>query len=283
MLLALSLNIISGYAGQPNLGHAAFFGIGAYTSAILTANYAVPFLAALLLSGILTSIFGALIGMISLRIKEAFFAVTTIGVNFIVVAVFHYVPLFGASFGLKVPRAVLFGQELHNNHFLILIVIMIVLVVLFCRVIESSWLGMALGGIRNNEEASNSIGISSRKFKVISFVIATFIAGITGSIYAHFMGFICSTDFQFLTSLAILSMAVVGGLGTIRGPLVGAIILELTPEVFRFVSEFRFLVYGGLLLLMMRFQPQGLIGNGSIIWNFFKKGIFKYKQARGRC
>ena len=121
------------------------------------------------------------------------------------------------------------------------------------------------GGVRNDEDAAASLGFNSDQYKVFAFGIGTFFAGMTGSVYAHFMGFISSTDFAFPVSIGVLSMAVLGGLGTVSGPLIGAIILTLAPEVFRFVSDYRMLVYGGLLVLMMRFQPQGLVGDDSFL------------------
>ena len=255
MLLAMSLNIITGFAGQPTLGHAAFYGIGAYTSALLTAKAGWPFLLALPMAGLVAALVGVLLGLFSVRVREDFLAVTTIGINFVVVAIFQYVELFGASLGLAVP----------NTEILILLVSLNILVYLFMRHLPKSWLGLALGGVRNEEEAAASLGVNPDHYKVFAFGIGTFIAGMTGSVYAHFMGFISSTDFSFPVSVGVLSMAVLGGLGTVSGPLLGAIILTLSPEVFRFVSDYRMLVYGGLLVLMMRFQPQGLVGDDSVL------------------
>ncbi len=265
MLLAMSLNIITGFAGQPTLGHAAFYGIGAYTSALLTAKAGWPFLLALPASGAVAALVGVLLGLFSVRVREDFLAVTTIGINFVVVAVFQYVEFFGASMGLAVPKPELFGIRFGNKEILILLIILNVLVYLFMRHLPNSWLGLALGGVRNDEDAAASLGFNSDHYKVFAFGIGTFFAGMTGSVYAHFMGFISSTDFAFPVSIGVLSMAVLGGLGTVSGPLIGAIILTLAPEVFRFVSDYRMLVYGGLLVLMMRFQPQGLVGDDSFL------------------
>jgi len=267
ILLSLSLNIVTGYAGQPNIGHAAFFGIGAYTSAILTSKIGFNFLISLFLSGIIAGIVGMILGMISIRVREDFLAITTIGINFVVVAIFRYSPFFGGSFGMAVPTPTVFGIEFNNYTYLSLIYLFIVLIILFLRKIENSWFGMALGGIRNNEEAAESIGINVKKFKIVAFTISTFIAGITGCIYAHYMSFISSDDFGFLTSITILSMTVIGGLGTIQGPIIGAFILGIIPEIFRFVADYRMLLYGGLLVLMMRFQPHGLFGKESFLLN----------------
>ena len=265
MLLAMSLNIITGFAGQPTLGHAAFYGIGAYTSALLTAKAGWPFFLALPAAGAMAALVGVLLGWFSVRVREDFLAVTTIGINFVVVAIFQYVQLFGASLGLAVPKPELLGIRFGNAEILGLLILLNLLVYLFMRHLPNSWLGLALGGVRNDEEAAASLGYNADHYKVFAFTIGTFIAGMTGSVYAHFMGFISSTDFAFPVSIGVLSMAVLGGLGSVTGPLIGAIILTLAPEVFRFVSDYRMLVYGGLLVLMMRFQPQGLVGDDSFL------------------
>ena len=265
MLLAMSLNIITGFAGQPTLGHAAFYGIGAYTSALLTAKAGWPFFLALPAAGAMAALVGVLLGWFSVRVREDFLAVTTIGINFVVVAIFQYVQLFGASLGLAVPKPELLGVRFGNAEILGLLILLNLLVYLFMRHLPNSWLGLALGGVRNDEEAAASLGYNADHYKVFAFTIGTFIAGMTGSVYAHFMGFISSTDFAFPVSIGVLSMAVLGGLGSVTGPLIGAIILTLAPEVFRFVSDYRMLVYGGLLVLMMRFQPQGLVGDDSFL------------------
>ncbi|MCL6611676.1 MAG: branched-chain amino acid ABC transporter permease [Peptococcaceae bacterium] len=267
ILLALSLNIITGYSGQPTLGHAAFFGIGAYTGAVITTKMGLSFWLALPLSGIVAGVIGALLGLVSQRVRNDFLAVTTIGINFVTVAVFQYVPFFGASFGMSVKKPVFMGHDMTNLEFFVLIAVLIVLVCLLCVRIQNSWIGLALGGIRNNEAAAAAMGIDVNRFRVIAFTIGTTIAGVAGSVYAHYMTFIYSSDFAFVTSISILSMVVVGGMGTIRGAVAGAVILGVLPELFRFVSDYRMLIYGGLLTLMMRFQPEGLLGNNSLLWN----------------
>jgi len=269
-ILALSVNIITGYIGQPTLGHAAFFGIGAYASAILTGRYGVPFLLSLPLSGLIAGFIGALLG------------ITTIGTNFVVVAIFQYIPFFGASLGMAVPSAYIFGIKITYLGYLFLVIFLIISIILFLRKLEKSWFGLAMGGIRNNEGAAESIGIDIKKFKVIAFILGTAIAGIAGCVYAHYMTFISSVDFAFVTSITILSMAMVGGSGTIRGPIMGAIVLGLAPEVFRFAMNYRMLIYGALLVFTMRFQPEGLLGERSFLWTniskLFKKYTLKKKQ-----
>lgn len=278
-MLALSVNIITGYIGQPTLGHAAFFGIGAYTSAILTGKYGVPFLLSLPLSGLIAGFIGALLGLASLRVRDDFLAITTIGTNFVVVAIFQYIPFFGASLGLSVPPAYIFGMKITYLGYLFLVIFLIISIILFLRKLEKSWFGLAMGGIRNNEGAAESIGIDIKKFKVVAFILGTAIAGIAGCVYAHYMTFISSVDFAFVTSITILSMAMVGGSGTIRGPIMGAIVLGLAPEVFRFAMNYRMLIYGALLVFTMRFQPEGLLGERSFLWTNINK-LFKKTYSK---
>jgi branched-chain amino acid transport system permease protein len=270
VLLALSLNIIAGYAGQSSIGHAAFFGIGAYTSAVLTSTLGVNFWLSLPIAFVVTGLIGALLGLASMRVKEDFLAITTIGINFVVVAIFQYAPIFGASLGMSVSKPSLFGIKMDNLMFLILVAALIVAMVIFMRIIEKSWFGLALASIRNDEAAASSLGVNIVKFKVLAFAVGTAVAGLAGGVYAHYMTFIYSSDFAFLVSISILSMVVIGGIGTIRGPIVGAIILGIAPELFRFISDYRMIVYGGLLVLMMLFQPQGIVGNGSFLVNKFE-------------
>ncbi|HMA59304.1 MAG TPA: branched-chain amino acid ABC transporter permease [Halanaerobiales bacterium] len=280
VLLALSLNIITGYAGQPNIGQGAFFGIGAYTGAVLTGKFGIYFWLAMPFAAIITGFIGFFLGLISIRIKEDFLAIVTIALNFIVAAVFQNVEFFGAAMGLSVPPPNWFGEPLSYQGYLTIVIILIILVVIFSKWIEKSWLGMALGAIRNNEMAADSLGIDTKKFKIMAFVIGTSIAGLTGVVYAHYMTFIMASDFGFLTSVTILSMVILGGNNTIRGPIIGAVILGLIPEVFRFISDYRLLVYAGILILMIRFQPSGLLGDDSFVWNKLK--LLKASLGRRR-
>lgn len=269
ILLALSLNIITGYAGQPSIGHAAFFGLGAYFSAVMTSTLGLSFWLALPVAFVLTGLIGAVLGLASMRVKEDFLAITTIGINFVVVAIFQYSPIFGASLGMTVKRPSFFGVQMNNVGFLILVSVMILLMCLFMQKIKNSWFGLALASVRNDEIAAASFGINIIKFKVLAFALGTAIAGLTGVVYAHYMTFIYSSDFGFLVSVSILSMVVIGGIGTIRGPILGAIVLGIAPELFRFISDYRMIVYGGLLVLMMLFQPQGILGSNSVVTNLF--------------
>lgn len=281
VLLALSLNIIIGYAGQSAMGHAAFFGIGAYTSALMTSTMGISFWISLPVALIVTGIIGAVLGLISIRLKDDFLAITTIGINFVVVAIFQYSEIFGASLGMTVSKPLFFGVKMTAPMYLTLIFILIVLTCLFINKMNKSWFGLALASIRNDEMAASSLGIDVNKYKVLAFTLGTAIAGLTGAVYAHFMTFIYSSDFAFIVSISIISMVVVGGIGTIKGAIFGAVLLGVAPELFRFLADYRMIVYGGLLVLMMRFQPQGLLGDNSFIMRNISKIFANIKKQKG--
>ena len=269
-LLALSLNIITGYAGQAMMGIAAFFGIGAYTAAIITThggNFILALIAAIVVSGV----FGAILGVISLRLQADFLAITTIGINFVMAAVFNSLKITGGTLGLTTTKPEVFGIRMGNLHFFILTTIIIVIVCLLITKMRHSWFGMALASIENDPGAARSFGINVSKYQILAFTIGTALAGLTGGIYAHRMGFISSADFAFVISIQIVSMCVIGGLGTLRGPIFGAVLLSALPEVLRFADNYRELVYALLLVIMVRFMPGGLLGDDSPVWKFLVK------------
>ncbi len=271
MLLTMGLNIITGYTGQVSLGHAAFFGVGAYTSAILSVRAGLSFWLALPAAALCTAVLGAVLGTISTRVRDDSLAITTIGINFVTVSIFQSSQFFGGALGIGGIRyPSVFGHTLTKPEYLIVVAACVVAAVLFDRHLVRSWLGLALRAVGQNEEAAESLGVSGRAFKIAAFAIGTAYAGAAGSLYAHFMTFISPRDFGFPMSISIISMAVFGGLGTLRGAILGALLLGLAPEVFRPLVDYRNLMYGALLLLMMRFQPRGLIGDGSFLWERIK-------------
>jgi branched-chain amino acid transport system permease protein len=272
VLLAISLNIITGYAGQISLGHAAFFGIGAYSAALITTKAGFSFWPGLLFAVIVTAACGALLAIPCLRVQDDFLAITTMGINFIVQAVFNNFEFFGGAMGIGgIPNPSFGGWSFSKTAFFWMVVAFIVLVIVLDRWLVRSWLGLALDSVREDELAASVLGVNIPKFKVMAFTIGTGIAGLAGAIYASFMSFISAGDFAFSESIAILSMIVLGGIGTLRGAIVGAIILGAAPEIFRPVMDYRTLIYGLLLVLMMRFQPSGLLGNGSFLWQKLRK------------
>ena len=263
-IVACGLNVIVGFAGQISLGHAAFFGIGAYSAAILATKAGWTFWAALPCVVAVTAFVGLLLGIPSLRVREDFLAITTIGINFIVEAVFNNVEFFGGALGMGgIPRVTLFDFKLRGTEFFYLCIAFLIIVIAACWWLTRCWAGLACFALREEEAAAASVGISPVRFKLLAFVIGTAMAGLGGALYAHFMRFISASDFAFPLSVSLLSMVVVGGIGTLWGPILGAVIIGILPEVFRPLIDYRILFYTTLLLLMIRFQPGGLLGENS--------------------
>jgi len=263
-ITVVGLNVIVGYAGQISLGHAAFVGIGAYSAALLSTKAGLSFWTALPAVIAISGFIGLLLGLPSLRVKDDFLAITTIGINFIVEAIFLYIPFFGGALGIGgIPRIMLFGIKIKGLAFFLLCLIFLSLTLFICRWFTRSWAGLASFAIREEESASSSMGISPMRFKLLAFVLGTAIAGLGGALYAHYMRFISASDFSFPVSISLLSMLVLGGMGNLWAPLIGALILGSLPEIFRPLVNYRILFYTFLLLLMIRFQPGGLLGEES--------------------
>ena len=266
IILSSSLNIVNGYMGEFACGHAAFMAIGAYTSALLTTTFGWNVWLAMALATVMAAVVGVVLGLISLRLSEDFLAITTMGLNFIVIGIFLYAPYFGKALGMGgIPVPTLFGHELGRMGYAWLCLIIVVAVVLAVWWLQRSWIGLAWRGVRDAQHVAQVMGVNTAKYKIVAFVISTAIAGLAGSLYAHFLLFITPYDFGFPVSIQVLTLAVFGGLGTIRGPVMGAIILTLLPEYLRFIQDYRMLCYGVILVLIMIYQPQGLFGKKSYI------------------
>lgn len=275
-MLAHSLNIITGHAGQISLGHAAFFGIGAYTSAIFYTEAGLPFWISVPLAAVVAGIVGALLGIPCLRVRDDFLAITTMGINFVVEAIFLYIPFFGGAMGIggiNLPKW--FGREMTKPEYFILILAVFFLLILLDRQIGRSWIGLAWASIREDEQAAGAMGVDVVRFKVIAFILGSAIAGLAGGFFAHFLTFIMPQNFGFGQSIVVLCMVVFGGIGTRWGPIVGAVILGILPEISRPIMEYRILIYGVLLLAMMRFQPGGLLGSESVLPKIYRRAVYR--------
>ncbi|MDD2581925.1 MAG: branched-chain amino acid ABC transporter permease, partial [Desulfuromonadaceae bacterium] len=244
IILALGLNVITGLTGQLSLGHAAFMSIGAFASALLTIKFNMSFSLNLLLTGFITAGVAALIGLPILRLTGDYLAICTLGFAEIVKVVFLNLDITNRALGLSVPAA--------NTSIPMPVVVWaaVVLTIICVSFIHSSRFGRALMAVRGDEIAAEAMGINVTLYKVQSFALGSFIAGVGGGLYAHFVGYINPSDFGFLKSVDILSMVVLGGLGSITGSVIGATILSATPEFLRFMSSYRMMVYGGLLVCM---------------------------------
>jgi branched-chain amino acid transport system permease protein len=275
-MLAHSLNIITGHAGQISLGHAAFLGIGAYTSAMLYTEAGFPFWLSVPLSGLVAGAIGALLTIPCLRVRDDFLAITTMGIGFVAEAVFLYTPFFGGAMGIggiNLPNW--FGREMTKSEYFLLILLVFGFLLFLDHRMGRSWIGLAWASIREDEQAAGAMGVDVVRFKVLAFILGSAIAGLAGGFYAHFLTFIMPQNFGFGQSIVILCMVVFGGIGTRWGPVLGAVILGILPEIFRPIMEYRTFLYGLLLLAMMRFQPGGILGAESILPELMRRYIFR--------
>lgn len=251
-IMVMGLNITTGVTGQLSMGHAGFMSLGAYTSAIFTLKLGAPFWLALLAGAAVAALFGFLIGLPALRLEGDYLAVVTIGFAEIVRVFFLNFEPGGKAVGLS-------GIPQHTSFTLVLI-ITVVVVFLVHRLLKSR-LGKAMYALRENEIAAEACGINTTHLKVLSFVLGAFLGGLGGALYAHYMYYISPQDFDFMRSIEMLNMVVLGGLGSIPGAILGTTILTILPEMLRVVAQYRMLFYGALLVLLMIFRPNGLLGD----------------------
>jgi len=254
--LALGLNLISGFCGQVSLGHAAFYGLGAYAAALLSVA-GLPFVASLAAGVLIAGLAGALVGFAALRVREDFLAIVTMGVGFLFLGAVRKQSWLGAEMGISnIP------SPLDKGGYALLAIGVAIAMLVISLHVRRSWMGRAFSAVAQDEDAARSLGINVPGFKIAAFFIGTAAAGLAGGIYAHMTQLIVPDAFNFVQSITILAMVVIGGIGSSFGVVAGAILLTLMPELFRFINDYKLLVYGGLLLLVMRFSPEGLAGIG---------------------
>jgi len=257
VMLAVSLNMITGFCGQFSLGHAAFYGAGAYAAASLAAS-GLPVVPALLAGIVVAALLGAVVGFASLRLRHDFLAVTTIGVSFLFVGFVRKQAWLGAEMGIsRIPPSGL-GSE--GNALLILACALATIGL--SLYVNRSWMGFSFRAVGDDEDAARTVGISVTAYKLAAFTLGTGIAGLAGGLYAYFTQFIVPDSFGFLVSVMLMAMVVIGGTGSTLGVAAAAVILTLLPEFFRFMNDYRLLVFGALLVLVVRFAPGGLAGIG---------------------
>lgn len=263
-ILTLSLNLITGYVGITSLGQAAFFGIGAYTAAILSTRFQVDFIIGCVSAMIIAGVFGALLGLPTLRIRGRYLAIVTLGFSEIVRMVeLNWMELTRGPQGISgIPGIRFFGKTFNSyrTKYLVGLALLIIVVYFLNRLIKSSH-GRAITAIKDDELAAASMGVNVYRYKVMIFSISAAIAGVAGAYYAHYMSFIDPNAFNFEQSILILSMAIFGGLGSLPGSIIGALMLSLLPELLRFMNDYRQIIYGLILVITVIFRPSGLMGN----------------------
>jgi branched-chain amino acid transport system permease protein len=255
VLLALSLNLITGFCGQISLGHAAFYGVGAYTGAMLTTG-GLPFAVALIAAALVAAVAGLIVGLASLRVREDFLAITTMGVGFLFLGVVRQQEWLGGELGIsQIPET-----GLGDTGFIVLVLVATAAVFALSVYIKRTWMGFAFDSIADDEDTARTVGIDVARYKLTAFALGTAIAGFAGCLYAHYARIIVPDAFGFTVSITILAMVVIGGIGSTVGVAIAAVVLTLMPELFRFVNDYKLLLYGGLLLLTMRYSPHGFAG-----------------------
>jgi branched-chain amino acid transport system permease protein len=272
-ILTLSWNLLSGYTGLLNLGHAAFYGIGAYTSALLAMKAGISPWLGLPIGGLVAAFFGFLLGFPSLRLSGPYLAITTIGFAEILrLVAINWVDLTRGSLGLSgIPLldpitigdwSVRFYFE-RNYYYVVLAA---VLLTIFCmrRLVRSEF-GVSLQALRDDEFGAQSIGINSAQYKLAVFTVSAFFAGFAGALFAHFVRLVSPETMALHTTFDILTMTMVGGLGTLAGPILGAVVLTFLSEGLRYLEDLiqfdiRLVIYGLLLILTIRFMREGLAG-----------------------
>lgn len=268
-IAASSLNLILGYTGQASLGHAAFFGIGAYASALLMIKAGFSFWLALPLASLIAAGFGFLIGLPALRTRGGYFAIATLGFNLIVTIIIdHWEELTQGGAGISgIPKPdpiplPLAGQvaftTMTSQYYLVLF--FAILTIFLIHRLVNSIVGKTYVAIRGGEELAESLGINSSWNKLVSFTVSSFFAGLAGALYASYHGFISPDTSNFHIGFDLLIYLLVGGVATLPGPIIGAFIMTIIPESLQFLLEYRMIFYGSFLIVIVIFLPRGLVG-----------------------
>ena len=269
-ILGIGLNLVVGYTGLISVTHAAFYGIGSYATAIFMKSLGVNFFIALLIGVVFSAIASFLIGLVLSIFKDDYYVLASLGFNIIVWSVFlNWQNLTRGPLGIPaIPRPEIFGLQFSENiFFLVLSLVFVVLVYGISQYITRSSFGRVLKAIREDEKAIQVFGYNTHMYKLTIFVIGAVFASAAGSLYATYITFIDPSAFHVMESVFVLSIIILGGLANIKGSVLGAVFLILLPEILRFVgfpsdvaAQMRQLVYGLLLVLLMLYRPQGLMG-----------------------
>lgn len=265
IMLATSLHLIIGITGQFSIGHAGFLAVGAYASAVMTMKLELPFIIAVLTGGVIAAVAGMVIGIPSLRLKGDYLAIATLGFGEIVRIVLLNIEYVGGASGMQVSHLTTWPW----------VFACVIITVLVIRNFTNSTHGRACISVREDETAADAMGINTTYYKVAAFVIGAFFAGIAGSLYAHNFYIIQPSNFGFLKSFDILIFVVLGGLGSLSGSVLAAILLTIVTTFLQDYPETRMIIYSLVLILMMIFRPQGLMGTKEIT------SLFTHKKTKG--
>jgi branched-chain amino acid transport system permease protein len=272
-ILAVTLNFVLGYAGIFSLAHAIFFGIGAYTAAVAAMKFGAGFLTATLAGMMISGVVSLALALPALRVRGEYFVAASLGLQMLAVTVFsEWKPVTGGIGGLiSIPPASLFGFEITDPvHFLVLTLICLALVLLVIRILVRSSFGRSLKAIRDDETAASALGKNVALLKTLAVAVSSALAAVAGSLFAFYLSFINVESFVLDVSVQVIAMVIIGGTGTLFGPVVGAAIVLLLPAALSYlpylppteIGSIQQIVYGLAMVLLMIFRPSGLWGYG---------------------
>lgn len=271
--LTLSLNLIIGWSGQFSLGHVCFYGMGAYVTTLLMMNFGRNFFFATLISIVFTSTFAMLLCLPTLKLRGDYLAVITLGFGEVFrLFLTNAVDLTKGPAGIpSIPDPVIFGYAIKGKQaYFYFIMILLVAFIAFMKKFNNSGFGMAMMTVNEDDIAATAIGLNTKKYKLLGFGIGGGMAALMGSFYAVYMGMISPTSFAYAESIKMVSMVVLGGMGSIPGSILGAFLLTALPELLRAFSEYRMVLYGALMVVMMIFRPEGMWSRASRLKNEYK-------------
>ena len=279
--LAGSLNVINGYSGQFNLGQAGFFAIGAYTCAILSTKFGIDFWLLLPIAGIFSAVVGLIVALPTLKLKGIYLAVVTLGASEIIRVIAQtWQPVTGGALGIKnIPYPWLFSLDTFRpKYYYFIFLVIAILFLLVTRRILKSRVGRAWISIREDQIAARSLGVQTSYYKCLNFMYGAFWAGVVGAAYAPFVNYIEASQFSLDTGFNVLAMVVIGGQGTLIGPIVGSLIVTVLTETLRFLELWRYVIYAIIIIMMMWVRPQGIAGASH---SMLAGGIIKRKAQKG--
>ncbi|WP_442594218.1 branched-chain amino acid ABC transporter permease [Parapusillimonas sp. JC17] len=270
-IAGFGLNIQFGYCGVLNFAGAAFFGIGSYTAAVLAEHTGTPHLLILFIGGVFAALIGSLLILPVLRTRGHYAALVTIAFGVLFKTFLEVNDVLGGPQGLRIPRMNIFGWELNENitigeteisfyaNYAVLSLILCVLAFVLVRRLERSWIGVSMDVVRTDEIAASVFGIPIARMKIIAFTLGNFLVGIAGAVYGLLTSYVAPNNFTFADSLILVSMVLLGGIGNPWGILPAAAIILILPEKLQFIQEYRFLLYGILVIAILLFRPAGLL------------------------
>jgi len=294
LIAATGLNLLTGYCGQLSIGHAGFIAVGAYTSAVLTNRFELPFLAGLVCAGLMAGLIGLVFGLPSVRVKGFYLAITTIAAQFIIIWVINHWSLTGGFVGIKVPYASIAGYEFRSETSqFYLIISMAALGTFFAKNLARTRVGRAFIAVRDNDLAAEVMGINLLYYKLLAFFIGCFLAGIAGSLLAHWIGFLNAEQFSLTESILYIGMIIIGGLGTTIGPIFGVVFIRLLQQVLAveivpflestftmlpagFATGVTPMLFGLVIILFLILEPRGLAHRWALFKSAYRLWPFSY-------